>query len=52
MVKGEVLELGIRNSRSIGEEKVTPFATTRNRDRVTCYSGGWNLTTARRWRRR
>jgi hypothetical protein len=52
VIKREVLKFGRRSSSSIGEKKVTPFATTRNRDRVTCYGGGRRLTTARGQRRR
>jgi len=51
MIKREVLQPCIRNSRSSGE-KVTPFITTRRRKRCTCYSRGWRLTTSRREGRR
>lgn len=50
VVKRKVVKFCIRNSRSIGEEKIPSFATTRSRDRFTYNGGGCRLLTVRRWR--
>jgi hypothetical protein len=52
VVESKVVKFGTGNNRSIGKEKISPFATTRTRKRFTCNGGGCRLSTARRWRGR